>query len=138
MRKSNYALSGRGFQTIFILSICYMVQSSNSGRISRGFVSTINASSQIASISLHCVVKRTESLDCLIFQGRVLPWKHTFSVTCIQISISRRALQEILGHGRLATSEIHQNLSQEDIIYEFHSKWYGDRWEQQRCNNPNW
>jgi integrase/recombinase XerD len=49
--------------------------------------------------------------------------RHTFSVTCIQKGISTRALQEILGHDRLATTEIYLNLSPEDVIREFHSKW---------------
>jgi len=37
--------------------------------------------------------------------------------------ISTRALQEILGHDRLATTEIYLNLSPEDVINEFHRKW---------------
>jgi len=49
--------------------------------------------------------------------------RHTFSVACIQKGISTRALQEILGHDRLATTEIYLNLSPEDVIREFHSKW---------------
>jgi integrase/recombinase XerD len=49
--------------------------------------------------------------------------RHTFSVTCIQKGISTRALQEILGHDRLATTEIYLNLSPEDVIREFHNKW---------------
>ncbi len=49
--------------------------------------------------------------------------RHTFAVTCIQKGISTRALQEILGHDRLATTEIYLNLSPEDVISEFHRKW---------------
>ena len=49
--------------------------------------------------------------------------RHTFSVTCIQKGVSTRALQEILGHDRLATTDIYLNLSPEDVIREFHSKW---------------
>jgi integrase/recombinase XerD len=49
--------------------------------------------------------------------------RHIFSVTCIQKGISTRALQEILGYDRLATTEIYLNLSLEDVIREFHSKW---------------
>jgi integrase/recombinase XerD len=49
--------------------------------------------------------------------------RHTFSITCIQKGISTRSLQEILGHDRLATTEIYLNLSPEDVIREFHSKW---------------
>jgi integrase/recombinase XerD len=49
--------------------------------------------------------------------------RHTFSVACIQKGISTRALQEILGHDRLATTEIYLNLSPEDVLREFHAKW---------------
>jgi integrase/recombinase XerD len=49
--------------------------------------------------------------------------RHTFSITCIQKGISTRALQDILGHDRLATTEIYLNLSPEDVIREFRSKW---------------
>lgn len=49
--------------------------------------------------------------------------RHTFSVTCIQKGISTRALQEILGHDRLTTTEIYLNLSPEEVISEFHRKW---------------
>lgn len=49
--------------------------------------------------------------------------RHTFAVTCIQKGISTRALQEILGHDRLTTTEIYLNLSPEDVILEFKNKW---------------
>lgn len=49
--------------------------------------------------------------------------RHTFAVTCIQKGISTRALQEILGHDRLTTTEIYLNLSPEDVIREFQNKW---------------
>ena len=37
--------------------------------------------------------------------------------------ISTRALQEIMGHDRLATTEIYLNLSPEEVIREFYGKW---------------
>lgn len=49
--------------------------------------------------------------------------RHTFAVTCIQKGISTRALQEILGHDWLTTTEIYLNLSPEDVIMEFKNKW---------------
>jgi integrase/recombinase XerD len=49
--------------------------------------------------------------------------RHTFSVTCVQKGISTRALQDILGHDRLATTEIYLNLSPEEAISEFNRKW---------------
>ena len=49
--------------------------------------------------------------------------RHTFSVNCIRKGISTRALQTLLGHDRLTTTEIYLNLSPEDAIREFRDKW---------------
>ena len=49
--------------------------------------------------------------------------RHTFSVNCIKKGISTRAFQSLLGHDRLATTEIYLNLSPEDAIREFLNKW---------------
>lgn len=49
--------------------------------------------------------------------------RHTFSVTAVQKGLSIPALQKILGHDRLTTTEIYLNLSPEEAIREFHSKW---------------
>lgn len=49
--------------------------------------------------------------------------RHTFAVTCIQKGISTRALQEAMGHDRLATTEIYLNLSPEEVMSEFEWKW---------------
>jgi integrase/recombinase XerD len=49
--------------------------------------------------------------------------RHTFAVTAIQKGISLPALQRLLGHDRLATTEIYLNLSPEHVIDEFRAKW---------------
>jgi integrase/recombinase XerD len=49
--------------------------------------------------------------------------RHTFSVTAIQKGISLPAVQQLLGHDRLTTTEIYLNLSPEDVIREFRAKW---------------
>lgn len=49
--------------------------------------------------------------------------RHTFSVTCIQKGISLPALQRLLGHDRLTTTEIYLNLAPEDVVREFNNKW---------------
>ena len=49
--------------------------------------------------------------------------RHTFAVTAIQKSISLPALQRLLGHDRLTTTEIYLNLSPEDVLREFREKW---------------
>jgi len=45
--------------------------------------------------------------------------RHTFSVTAIQKGISLPALQRLLGHDHLATTEIYLNLSPEEVMREF-------------------
>jgi len=54
----------------------------------------------------------------------VLPYvlRHTFSVTAIQKGISLPALQRLLGHDRLTTTEIYLNLSPEEVLWEFREK----------------
>ncbi len=49
--------------------------------------------------------------------------RHTFSVTAIQRGISLPALQRLLGHDDLTTTQIYLNLSPEHVIQEFEAKW---------------
>lgn len=49
--------------------------------------------------------------------------RHTFAVNCIKKGVNTRTLQYLLGHDRLATTEIYMNLSPEDAIREFQAKW---------------
>jgi integrase/recombinase XerD len=47
----------------------------------------------------------------------------TFAVTAVQNGLSLPALQKILGHDRLTTTEIYLSLSPEEAIREFQRKW---------------
>ena len=49
--------------------------------------------------------------------------RHTFAVTAVQKGISLPALQRLLGHDRLTTTEIYLNLSPEEVVREFQQKW---------------
>ena len=49
--------------------------------------------------------------------------RHTFSVTAVQKGISLPALQRLLGHDHLTTTEIYLNLSPEAVLDEFQAKW---------------
>lgn len=49
--------------------------------------------------------------------------RHTFAVTAVQKGVSTTALQKIMGHDRLTTTEIYLNLSPEEALREFQSKW---------------
>ena len=51
--------------------------------------------------------------------------RHTVSVTAIQKGISLPALQRLLGHDRLTTTEIDLNLSPEEVLREFRAKGCG-------------
>lgn len=50
--------------------------------------------------------------------------RHTFAVTCLKRGINLRALQLLLGHDHLSTTEIYLRLSPEDVMREFEEKWY--------------
>ena len=49
--------------------------------------------------------------------------RHTFSVTAVQRGISLPALQRLLGHDDLTTTQIYLDLSPEHVIEEFEAKW---------------
>ena len=49
--------------------------------------------------------------------------RHTFAVTAIQKGISLPALQRLLGHDTLQTTDIYLNLSPEHVVEEFQQKW---------------
>ena len=49
--------------------------------------------------------------------------RHTFAITCMKKNIPTRVLMQLLGHDRLATTEIYLNLSPEDAIHEFETRW---------------
>ncbi len=49
--------------------------------------------------------------------------RHSFAVTAIQKGISLPALQRLLGHDRLTTTEIYLNRSPEEVLREFRKKW---------------
>jgi len=49
--------------------------------------------------------------------------RHTFSVTAVLKGVSLPSLQRLRGHDRLTTTEIYLNLSPEEAIKEFQSKW---------------
>lgn len=49
--------------------------------------------------------------------------RHTFSILWIHKGGSTRALQAILGHDHLSTTEIYLNISPQQVLEEFHKKW---------------
>jgi integrase/recombinase XerD len=49
--------------------------------------------------------------------------RHTFSIDSIRRGVSTRALQGVLGHDHLSTTEIYLNMSPEDVLREYDQKW---------------
>jgi integrase/recombinase XerD len=49
--------------------------------------------------------------------------RHSFACAAVQKNISLPALQKLLGHDHLSTTEIYLNLSPEEVIREFREKW---------------
>ena len=49
--------------------------------------------------------------------------RHTFATNCVRKGISLPALQKLLGHETMRSTEIYLNLSPESAIEEFDAKW---------------
>ena len=49
--------------------------------------------------------------------------RHMFFIMSVQKGISLPALQRLVGHDRLTTTEIYLNLSPEEVLREFREKW---------------
>ncbi len=69
------------------------------------------------------ILKRVANRAQISCTGTPHVLRHTFAVTASQKGISLRAIQELLGHDHLGTTEIYLNLSPEEMIREFREKW---------------
>lgn len=49
--------------------------------------------------------------------------RHTFSVDSIRRGVSLVALQRVLGHDHLTTTQVYLNMSPEDVLEEYETKW---------------
>lgn len=49
--------------------------------------------------------------------------RHTFATTCVQKGISLASLMKMMGHDKLETTAIYQNMAGEDVVSEFNEKW---------------
>ncbi len=49
--------------------------------------------------------------------------RHTFATSCVQKGISIAALMKLMGHDKLETTAIYQNMAGEDVVTEFNEKW---------------
>ena len=48
--------------------------------------------------------------------------RHTFAVNCIKAGVSVASLKKLMGHRRLASTEIYLNISPEDALREYQEK----------------
>jgi integrase/recombinase XerD len=77
----------------------------------------------MTSRTIQRIVKRVASRAAISRPVTPHVLRHTFSVTAIQKNISLPALQRLLGHDRLTTTEVYLNLSPEAVLEEFRRKW---------------
>ncbi len=83
----------------------------------------INETLGFTDRTIQRIVKRVASRACISRPVTPHVLRHTFAVTVVQRGISLPALQRLLGHDALATTEIYLNLSPEHVIEEFNAKW---------------
>lgn len=84
---------------------------------------TMEDSFGISKRQIERLVKAVANRACITRPVSPHVLRHTFSVNCLKRGINTRTLQYLLGHDRLATTEIYMNLSPEDAIREFQNKW---------------
>ncbi len=83
----------------------------------------INETLGFTDRTIQRIVKRVANRACISRAVTPHVLRHTFAVTVVQRGISLPALQRLLGHDTLATTEIYLNLSPEHVIEEFEAKW---------------
>ena len=84
---------------------------------------TFNNNIGMSKRTVERIVKKVANKACISKPVSPHVLRHTFAVNCIKKGISTRALQTLLGHDRLVTTELYLNLSPEDAIREFLNKW---------------
>jgi integrase/recombinase XerD len=73
--------------------------------------------------TLHRVVRRVARRAGLTRKTSPHVLRHTFSVDSIRKGVSLPALQKVLGHDHLTTTQIYLNMSPEDVLREYENKW---------------
>jgi integrase/recombinase XerD len=73
--------------------------------------------------AMQLLVKRVANYACINRPVTPHVLRHTFAVTAVQKGISLPALQYLLGHDRLTTTETYLNISPDEVVREFQQKW---------------
>jgi integrase/recombinase XerD len=69
------------------------------------------------------VMKRVANKACITKPLTPHVLRYTFSILWIHKNVSTRAVQSILGHDHLSTTEIYLNMSPQQVLDEFQRKW---------------
>jgi len=73
--------------------------------------------------TLHRIVRRVAQRANITRKTSPHVLRHTFSVDSIRKGVSLPALQKVLGHDHLTTTQIYLNMSPEDVLREYEEKW---------------
>lgn len=73
--------------------------------------------------TIHRIVRRVAVRAAVTRPTSPHVLRHTFSVDSIRKGVSLPALQKVLGHDHLTTTEIYLNMSPEDVLREYEEKW---------------
>jgi integrase/recombinase XerD len=87
------------------------------------FIGAVTDTLGLSIRSISRLVKRMANRAAVMRPTSPHVLRHTFAVTAIQKGISLPALQRLLGHDHLATTEIYLNLSPEHVLQEYKDKW---------------
>ena len=77
----------------------------------------------ITARTIQNLVKRVANRAGIIKPVSPHVLRHTFGITCHQKGVPSKAVQILMGHEYLSTTEIYFNMSPEDAIRNFESKW---------------
>ncbi len=91
------------------------------GLDTRGYL-LINTRRKYSDLSLNDYVNRVVNRARISRPVTSHVLRHTFAVAAVQRNISLPSLQRLLGHDHLGTTQIHLNLSPEEVIREFNEK----------------
>ena len=73
--------------------------------------------------TMHRLVRRVATRAGISRKTSPHVLRHTFSVDSIRKGVSLPALQRVLGHDHLTTTQIYLNMSPEDAPHEYEAKW---------------
>jgi integrase/recombinase XerD len=83
----------------------------------------LNDSIGLTARTIQRMVKRVANRGAIARTVTPHVLRHTFSVDSIRKGVSLPSLQRVLGHDHLTTTEIYLNMSPEDVLREYESKW---------------